>query len=453
MPQPDIIVRILLTIVFGAILGLETETREIEKKGKEAAIKDEKSRIGGFRTYSILSLFGGIAGLFYAEGFYPIVYILFLSVILLILAAYILNVQLKKAFGLTTEIAIIITFTIGFLTTSSIVPLEIVLSILILLAFFLSQKRGIGTLIEKFEHKEIIDVIRFSLVALVVLPILPNRNIYLQELFNFLGASQINLDGFKDFVLINPFQTWMVVVIVSGINLLGYFLSKIIGKGRGLFLTGVFSGLISSTSATISLAEKSKHDQNKNNVKLLVGSALISNATSFILILFLLLIGSQKLFAGLFSILILMMIAGFAIGILFIISAKSDKSQKDFEVKYEPFSIGPAIKFVLLILLIKLVIQFMQLMHADPSLLILITALSGFTGIDAPVIALAGLVETSTITLEVGIAAFLLTNAINFLAKVIYGYTLGTYSFARKLLIGLVITAVIGLLGLLIHAY
>ncbi|MDQ7021241.1 MAG: hypothetical protein Q9M91_05415 [Candidatus Dojkabacteria bacterium] len=97
MAQTEILIRIILTIIFGAILGLESETREIANKGKIKAIKDEKSRLGGLRTYSVLSLFGGIAGLFYIKEIEILSYIMFTSVMVLIISAYIMNVQLKQA--------------------------------------------------------------------------------------------------------------------------------------------------------------------------------------------------------------------------------------------------------------------------------------------------------------------------------------------------------------------
>src|SRR5258708_2368476 len=172
MTQTDLFIKILLTILFGAILGLETETRSRELDGEKHVKQQEKSRIGGVRTYTVLALFGGVAGILFTLGQFVIVYILFVAVILLIIAAYVLNVQIKHAFGLTTEIAVIITFTLGFLTTASLIPLWLILVILVLLTFFLSQKRGIGRLISKIQHKEVIDVIKFAMVAVVILPVL-----------------------------------------------------------------------------------------------------------------------------------------------------------------------------------------------------------------------------------------------------------------------------------------
>ncbi len=446
--QLEVFIQILLTILFGAILGLETETREIEQNGKLKATKKEKERIGGVRTYTVISLFGGIAGLFFLLGQFTLVYILFIAIIGLILAAYVLNVQIKHAFGLTTEVAVLIAFIIGFLTTSKLLPIWVVLVILVMLAFFLSQKRGIGVLINKIQHKEIIDVVKFSLVAVVILPILPNMSIKVIDIANLVGFTVEN-SQVGNITLLNPFNTWLIVVLVSGINLFGYFLSRIVGTKRGLLLTAAISGFISSTSAIISFAAKSKTKENKNNSLSFAGAAMISNAFSFFTLALLMFVNSKQFFVkGIWSF-VIMFIVGIVIGLVYLYKNKNN-AKHDFEVKYEPFSVYPAIKFVLIIVGLTLLIQVLQLFQVNQYLVIVITALSGFTGMDAATIAFSNLTRDGVIPMQIGILSLIFANAINFLAKIIYSLIGGSSQFFRKLTIGLVLSAIIGLLGLLL---
>jgi len=445
--QIELFVEILLTILFGAILGLETETREIEQKGKVKAVKNEKERIGGVRTYTVISLFGGIAGLFFTIGQLPLVYILFAAIIVLILAAYILNVQIKHAFGLTTEVAIIITFILGFLTTSRLLPIWLILVILVMLAFFLSQKRGIGALIKKVEHKEIIDVVKFSLVAVVILPILPNTNIKVLDIANLIGF-QLDNQNIGNINLLNPFNTWMIVVLVSGINLFGYFLTRIVGTRRGLLLTAAISGFISSTSAIISFAAKSKTKENKNNAMSLAGAAMISNSFSFLTIGLLMLVNYKQFFAKAIGVYVIMFIVGIVIGLYYLYKNKSE-TKHDVTIKYEPFSIIPAIKFVLIIVGITLLIQVLQLFQVNHFLVLAITALTGFTGMDAATIAYSNLAKEGAVTLQLGIISLVLANFINYIAKIVYSRIGGSAEFTKKLMVGLLLTGIIGLFGLL----
>ena len=68
--------RFIFTIVIGAILGLETETRLNQSAAVSKPAVKEKFSLGGVRTYTIISLFGGVAGLFYLKNETTISYIL-----------------------------------------------------------------------------------------------------------------------------------------------------------------------------------------------------------------------------------------------------------------------------------------------------------------------------------------------------------------------------------------
>jgi uncharacterized membrane protein (DUF4010 family) len=446
MLEFDIFLKILLTILLGAILGLETETRALESNESGFSESSAKLRIGGLRTYTVLSLFGGIAGLLFNAGAYIFVYILLSGLILFALVAYFLNVKLQRAFGITTEIAIIITFILGFLTTSGLVSIPIILTVMILLTFFLSQKRGLGAIIMKIRHKEVIDLLKFGLVALVILPVLPNKSFQLGDLYYLFGITAQPGDLYASIVLINPFQMWLVVVIISGINLLGYALTRVLGKNKGLLLTGLIGGLISSTSAIISLSIKSK--LNSKNTLLLTGVALISNSASFISLGLLLFVSSYALFTELIPVLFLMSVIGGIIGVCLVyFSKQKNHFDANFQIDYEPFSITPALKFVSVIIIIKFFIQILLIQQANSALIISITALSGFAGIDAAAIAFGDLVKAGDITLQTGVLAFILANNINLVSKTGFSYFYGTAKFAKHLGISLLIIAIAGFCG------
>ncbi len=445
MEQSEILLRILLTIVFGAILGLESETREIAHKGKKQAQLEERQRIGGLRTYTVLSLIGGIAGIFYREEVYPIVYITFTSVILLVLAAYIKNIELKKAFGLTTEIAILITFLIGFLTTSALVDLTVTSVILILLTFFLSQKRGFGALVEKINHNEVIDLLKFALTSVVVLPILPNKNYTIGNVIDQFNLESVGINSEKilDINIINPFRMWFVVVLITGINLGGYLLIRTLGNKKGIIATSILGGFISSTSTTIALATKSKDNSKKETSdKTLAGGAVIANAVSFVtaftLVSALSLDLSKKLYPSLLS----MLIIGIATGGFFVfVKGSNKKSYVNIRHEASSFALAPAVKFVLLIVGITLLIQLFQLLE-DDRLLLLVTAVSGFTGLDPAVIATSELVQSSKLSIGLGASLILAANFVNFVAKVIYAKFYGSIEFTKYLAAGLLISLI-----------
>lgn len=439
--ESDIFVKILLSVLFGAILGLETETRENEKNTEKKVHVRESSRIGGFRTYTLISLMGGISGILYINKLEFVSFTLLIALVSFLLIAYLMNIRIKEAFGITTEIAIVITFILGFITTSSIIKIEIVLVVLVLMAFFLSQKRGFGQFISKIQHREVIDVFRFGLIALVILPIFPNRVFSVLDVAHLLGITDIGNTALQDFTLGNPFQIWLIVVVISGINLLGYIMSKVTGERIGLFFTSIFSGFISSTSGIISFATKSKV---KNENLLLAGAAIISNAVSFIIVAGLLFLSNREFFSAALPILLGEFILGFVIGCILIFIFRSDTDHG--QVEYQAFSVLPALKFVGIILILSILVQILEMGNVDPGLVIIITALSGVTGIDAPTIAIAGLLTSGVITVDMAVSAFLLTSIVNFIAKGIYAYTIGSRKYAQYLSIGLILSAFVGLL-------
>jgi len=443
----DSLARLLLTIVFGAILGLETETRENENKGKKRAEIDEKSSLGGLRTYTILSLLGGIAGLLFKAKEYNFAYLTFAGVLVLVSAAYIQNVQFKQAFGLTTEIAVLITFLIGFITTSEIIEIEIILVTLILVAFFLSQKRGFGYLIEKIQHEEISDLLKFGLVSLVVLPLLPNETFTLKHLLESLSINYSEVsENLLNLDLLNPFRIWTIVVVISGISLGGYMLSKLIGPKRGLVTTAFLGGIVSSTSTTYALALKSRK-ANKNESVVLASAAIIANAASFVSVAVVLSFLSFTILEELILPIAAMMTIGLIWGLRLLIIQK-ESFKNELEIKYESFSLGPALKFVVVILFVTIAIQLVKLVDGQ-NLVLFVTSISGISGLDAPTIATTELFEAGNISLNLAVLIFLVTNLINFGVKIIFGYWQGSRVFARTLTIGLAITAIGSLVAII----
>ncbi len=446
MTNSELLIKILITILFGAILGLESETRQIEKDGEDKAEELEKERIGGLRTYTILSLFGGLSGIFYLLKESWLVYLSFGALILLVISAYILNVQLKKAFGLTTEIAILITFLLGFLTTSALAPIEVILTILILMTFFLSNKRGIGALIKRVNHDEIIDLFKFLLITIVILPILPNKDFYLHEFLQLFSTNQTSL---PNFILINPFQTWLIVVVLSGINLFGYICIRIFGRTRGLILSAFLSGIVSSTSTITHFAHKSK-ESDEVQTRNIVGASMVANGASFFVVFTLLFLVNNEFALKLLPALILFSLSSLMIGIYLILKTRNNLENETIDIKTEGISLVPALKFVSIVLAIKILIQVLALYKVNSFFVVGITALSGLTGMDAPSVALADLLNNKEIALDVAIAAFFLANLINYFAKIGYSSSLGSRKFAKYLTIALGVTFVVGMVGLVL---
>ena len=78
---------------------------------------------------------------------------------------------------------------------------------------------------------------QFTLITLVILPILPNRT-------------------FGPFDVLNPREVWLFVVLVVTMSLAAYIASRLVGERAGTILNGLLGGAISSTATTVSNAQR-----------------------------------------------------------------------------------------------------------------------------------------------------------------------------------------------------
>ena len=67
--------------------------------------------------------------------------------------------------------------------------------------------------------------------------------------------------GLDPWQALNPRSLWLLVLLISGLSLVGYVLPRLLGAHRGLPVTGLTGGLVSSTAVTLSFARQSREPQ------------------------------------------------------------------------------------------------------------------------------------------------------------------------------------------------
>ncbi|NEV64358.1 DUF4010 domain-containing protein [Thiorhodococcus minor] len=112
--------------------------------------------------------------------------------------------------------------------------------------------------VENLDRTELQATLQLLLLALVILPILPNRN---------LGPGGI----------VNPYALWWLVVLIAGISYVGYFAVKILGPDKGIPITSFLGGLASSAATTVRLAKLASRQS--ADLQLVTAGVLIANAT------------------------------------------------------------------------------------------------------------------------------------------------------------------------------
>jgi hypothetical protein len=177
-----------------------------------------ESDTGGVRTYATFSLVGFIAAL--ANEQIPFSGLIVLAgLIALVLLLY--KFTLKTNPGMTTEAAAIGTAILGALCHSQ--P-QIAAVLAVTLTAILSSKHFTHKIISKMRRIEVTDTLKFLVIILIVVPLLPNR-------------------ALDPYGAINPYKIGILVVLISGISFVGYFLTRILGAQIGLGLTGLLGGL------------------------------------------------------------------------------------------------------------------------------------------------------------------------------------------------------------------
>jgi uncharacterized membrane protein (DUF4010 family) len=433
----ELFTNLMLALIFGATVGLERESS-----------KTNDPHVGGIRTFSLIALSGVLAGVFFMHDYRALGLAVVAGFFVLLIAYYVSEAVHTKDFGITSELAAMATFLMSMLVMLNIIPLQVTIAIFVILVFILSVKTQTTQFVAGVSRNELQSFISYAIIALVALPVLPDYEYKLKDiplLPQILQGFNVDLGQFDALGLINPSKIWMVVVLITGIDVFGYALGRLVGTKNGFALTSFMAGFVSSTSATQSLAQKSRGNRNINS---LVGAALLANLASFLQV-FLLVAPLNVLWLASIAPSILFMVA--AAGLLaFIFFRQNDAIKDEQEPAKKPtpiFSLLPALKFAGLLIIIKITTKICLIVFGQSGFIIS-SIIASFAGIDAIIVNLADMAGHS-ITFQFAFITFLTINASNLLGKTVYSYLQGSRNFALKFLASVVAILLAGAAWLL----
>lgn len=217
-------VRVGAGLVTGALVGVE--------RGFKLRDQKEGTRVAGVRTFSLLGLGAGIAGLLGR------VQPLASAAIVLAMLAYLAIAyapRLTARGDATSPIAAAATIATAFLAGWGSVGLALACAAVIVL--ILAIKEDLHGFVERLDEQDVKALARFAVIALAVLPFLPD------EPFGPYGAW-------------NAAKLWWVVILVTGFSFAGYIANRLFGERHGTVATAVIGGAYSSTAVTQSLAQR-----------------------------------------------------------------------------------------------------------------------------------------------------------------------------------------------------
>jgi len=450
MLELSIPIKLLLSLLIGSAIGLERESYDQFQRSQNPKKPKESKGSLGVRTFSLITTLGTLAGLLRAD--FPDLFMTINIVFLVLLVAYYItgSIYLQDN-GITTEMAIIFSYLIGVFIALEIFPIQIILAVTVVLILILSQKQVVRQWISDLQQSEIRAFISYSIIALVILPFLPNQTYGLNDLpglSTVINGYNLQNQAIFGLPLFNPYRLWLIVALITGVEILGYLLSKVLGQKKGWLLASFVAGFVSSTSTTVSLAQKSRHLKATNK---LVAAAILANLASF-LQLFILIAALNSAFLVKSTTVIVAIIVASLICALWFLKQK-DQSGKDLnktDSGFEPvsiFSLHNALSFVIIYMTISAFSKVALVIFGEVGFYVT-ASLAALTGIDAMVITLSSLVGSS-LSYSAGIFALILINAINLSSKAVYAFMIGNKEFAIKLTAAMIVVILASFLGIL----
>lgn len=443
--------KFLIALALGAVLGLERQSHHQEEKEKD--LKMQKMDIGtpgGLRTFAIVAMLGALVGLLSMNSYVYFSAIVASAILLLLCAYYVIDSWLTKSTGLTTELCVIYIFIVGFLVMTELLPVQLTIALTVILLAVLAFKEKMKILTLGIKKTELQGFLSFAIIALVVLPFLPNKPYFLTDipgLSTIFSAYNINLGALGQLEILNPFKLWFIVALVTGIDVFGYILTKIVGPKSGIYLTSTVGGFISSTSTTQSLAQQSNKNPRTN---MLVSAAIFANMASFLQIFILVAPLNSSWLISITPTLLSIILAALLAGIFYLYLGKNKKSakthaQEAVEKERKIFSLAPALKFAALLITIKAVTKLCLALFGSKGFLFS-SIIASFAGLDAIIINLAEMAD-KTISVQMALLTLLAVNATNLLSKTGYSFLQGKREFAWKLLAAMVVIIATSFVG------
>jgi uncharacterized membrane protein (DUF4010 family) len=404
-----------VALCLGALVGLERQVAQSESGGE----KD----FPGVRTFAFTALLGALSVLV-ANAVHPLLAVaLFAAAAVFLILRYRFDSERRGDPGYTTEVASLCTFAVGALAQSG--ELLVATIVTIVMAVLLRSKRALHRASELLEPADMEALIRFLVITGIVLPLLPDTPID------------------PVYQVLRPRDVWRTVVLISGLSFVGYVLMRVrAGHGRHV-VTGLLSGLVSSTAATLAYARAGRSIARARHYEALI---VLAASTAFVRIGIVLALTAPELAFRVAPALGAMLVAGLALGFGRHRPETEQPERHQFE---NPLTMRVALSYAVIYASVILLLAAARSHFGDVGTFA-VSALASLVGADAPSLSLARLVQSSGLPLETAMLAVVVVAIGTTLGKV--GILLGVAGgpFARRVAGSLVAIAAVGATALLL---
>jgi uncharacterized membrane protein (DUF4010 family) len=409
----DLALRFGAALGLGLLLGLERERK-----------RDAELLFGGVRTFALIALLGAV-GAFMERELYQgwFVLVAFVAVGALVVVSYAMTAA-RGEVGITTEVTALLAFIVGALCGWNHIDVAAVATVVCLL--LLTLKDYLHRLARRVELADVEATLTFAVISVIILPLLPNETF---------GPPPLDV--------INPYKIWLMVVLIAGLNFLGYLLVKVLGNEHGLVVAGLLGGLVSSTAVTLSFSQRSRQEPAMSSAFVL--AIVVAWTIMFLRVVVIVGMVNFSLAGDLALTLGLMTAAGVLVSLeLWRRSRIHGKGM--VTAGTNPFELGEAIKFGLLFGVVTVAAKAAEVYLGETGLYIA-GAVAGLTDVDAISLSMANLAAGEQESLKVAGRTILIAVVSNTLTKAGMAVFFGAPALRRTLLLAtvpLLIAAVLG---------
>jgi len=408
---------LLIAVILGFIIGLQRTMANLYTRDKEK----EAYFVAGSRTFALIALLGFLSGLL-NKSIPSIVSIITISVIGLLVLSYYLKAVLYKKMGMTTQIAAIITYLLGLMVYLHLEQYAIFIGVLMIV--LLEIKPRLQKIEQNITPADLNASILLLAMTFLLLPILPDEMIGPYKLFN-------------------PYKTWLMAIIIASISFVGYLAIKILGNKRGVLLTGLFGGLVSSTAVSISLSQM--YTTQKEYLNNFTAGIAMACTLMYIRVLFEAFVINQKLALTLLLPYAAASVSGLIfVYILYKYSKTATFNLEDTDIAKNPLQLSEALKFGLLFGIIYGAISVVQGNYGNIGVYI-ISTLSGITDVDAITLSLSQLASDQKLSVQASATGIVIASTTNSLVKLGIVYWIGGRRIGWRLALFFLLT--LGMMG------
>jgi len=400
---PAEVVGLGVAVGSGLLIGIEREQHKVEYEGRAPA---------GVRTCALFALSGALA-------------MMLGPIALAVGGAFVVAAAIASYWhtrehdpGLTTEIALVVTYLLGAVAMRS--P-GLAAAVAVLATLLLESKSFLHHFAQRLlSEQELYDALVLLASILIVLPLLPETP---------LGPFQA----------LNLRRLWTLVVVVLSLNAAGYVAIRAFGPRLGLPLTGMVGGLVSSAATIASLGHRSR--EHPDLLRPCAAGAMFSNLSTVAMLVVVLVAVSPSLARHLAPMLVASGVVVVAYSTLLARHAFSQDGISAGLIPSRPFHFGHALKFAGLIAVVLLVSAALNAWLGEGAIALTAAAV-GFADTHAAAVSVAELNASGTLAVHDAVLPVLYAFSANTFTKIVLARQTGGAAYARLVTPGLALMLV-----------